>query len=602
MRYVTLFFMALLCASGVAAQPLHDHAIELPLRPAPAQYVLRARVLSAEGAIQCWMELNYTNVSAETLTSLIFDLPKADDLILDSILWMGAPLDSTRIDRAGRFLTLRIPLKPGESAPLLMSFRSRIDGLKRFAAGSSTVAYSNNWYPSILAQHNGTWSVGGQGISPMPEVGDYRVELVVDTPYQIVAPGQFANEVEHYGLIPERTDSIIYDLYANAASVTSEEACTGYFVASGCEQFNFALLRNPQAVRIIRDKQKLDLYSIEQLTQSVQTKFTEEATRIAEQVIEKLGPIPDGRFAAIIDRRQFDAEDYGRLARISTSSRDPNILLADLAVALIGQYFTSSLPGKDDLPWSEGAVIYTTASILHGIYGDEGYNMLADWIDWRLPPRAPRSFFSPPAFAWMESIRKPNRPWSADDSLFYEAIVVAPSAIQVTANSAGADKVDAAILKSSLATRYRHSPPGELADSIAEGVGNSGKVHFKEWIRRPRTFDWSVEKVDLKRQSEGYQLSFDIRAHALPSMAVEVAIVAGGDTLRHLLVPSDTSDGRLTFTQKVADRPESIVIDPRHLLPDRNRQNNFHSFQFARSRYNSNESVFPTFRRLIQGD
>ena len=216
MRYLTLFFMALLCASGVAAQPSHDHSLEVSLRPAAAQYVLRWRLLAAEGAIQTWMELNYTNVSVDTLPSLIFDLPKTDDLVFDSILWMGAPLDSTRIDRAGRFLTLRISLKPGESAPLLMSFRSRIEGLKRFAAGSSTVAYSNNWYPSILAQHNGTWAVGGQGISQMPEVGDYRVELVVDTPYQMVAPGQFANEVEHYGLIPERTDSIIYDLYANA--------------------------------------------------------------------------------------------------------------------------------------------------------------------------------------------------------------------------------------------------------------------------------------------------------------------------------------------------------------------------------------------------
>jgi hypothetical protein len=202
----------------------------------------------------------------------------------------------------------------------------------------------------------------------------------------------------------------------------------------------------------------------------------------------------------------------------------------------------------------------------------------------------------------MENIRRSNRPWSAGDSLLFERIVVAPSAIQVAASYAGTDKVEAAILKFSLATRYRHSLPGELASSLVGVTDRIGVKHFEEWSRRHGAFDWSVEKVDLKRENEGYRISFEVRADALPSLPVEIAIVAGGDTLRQWLVPSDGRDGRLMFTQEVTAYPKSIVVDPHHLLPDRNRQNNLHSFQFAPSRYNSNETLFPTFRRLIQGD
>jgi hypothetical protein len=260
------------------------------------------------------------------------------------------------------------------------------------------------------------------------------------------------------------------------------------------------------------------------------------------------------------------------------------------------------MPYSSDLPWSDGAVVYTAASVMHEIYGDEAYEILAEWIDWRLPPRNIRSFFGPPGFAWMENIRKPNRPWSPDDSSLYERIIVAPSAIQLAATFAGVDTVNKAITDLSLATRYRHGLAIEYIQALAEVTDSLVSRSLIQWQLRPRIFDWSLEDVDLKRNDSGFNLSFEVRTQSLATLPVEVAVIATGDTLRQVLFPESDAAGTLSFSKQVAVRPKTIIVDPRHVLPDRNRRNNIFSFDNALSRHSVKLTEYPTFRRLSQGE
>ena len=599
-RFATTFTL-LLFVLATRATAQHDHARELSVQPAAAQYLLQARPIPGEPAYQVWMELVYTSHFRDTVPSLLFSLPDKEDLTFDSILYLGAPLDGSRIMRQNNFLALEVTLAPRESAPLLFSFKLRVEQMRRLLQRGASHALVQQWHPVILARQGDNWAVGGDGMSPLPEIGDYRVEIMFDSSFQIIAPGQFVNEVEHLGLIPDRQDTVITELYPDLAA-SSKAFRSAHFVANGCERFDFALVRQPQASRIVYRRQKIDLYSAEWISDDVSNRFITKATEISRRVIDLLGPLPDGRLMAFLNREEFDLGRGGRMATISTSSRDPKIVLADLTVALTSQYFTSSLPDTGSLFLSYGASVFFAATVLHDLYGCDGYAMLSEWIDWRLPPRDPRSFFGPPAFAWMENIRKPNRPWSTGDSLLYQQIVVAPSALQILASTIEVLAVNNALIGISLSARHRHVSDSEIIGSLNQATNQIAGEQMRAWQWPDMSFDWSIKDAKLVKESDSFIVSGILEAECLFALPVEVAVVTGKDTLVQIVTSDASNGGSTRFSLKLGSRPLAITADPHHRLPDRNRQNNRHLFQFGQSRQEEQIAEFPTFRRLMRGD
>ena len=125
---------------------------------------------------------------------------------------------------------------------------------------------------------------------------------------------------------------------------------------------------------------------------------------------------------------------------------------------------------------------------------------------------------------------------------------------------------------------------------------------MRAWQWPDMSFDWSIKDAKLVKESDSFIVSGILEAECLFALPVEVAVVTGKDTLVQIVTSDASNGGSTRFSLKLGSRPLAITADPHHRLPDRNRQNNRHLFQFGQSRQEEQIAEFPTFRRLMRGD
>lgn len=592
----TLGLFCAIAAGSAAQQHDHDRNTTASALPAAAQYGFKIMVDAESGVVKATMDLAYTGEFAVGTQSLVFSLPQESGFHLDSILWRGTPVDSSRIVMQEGRLLLTIPITSGETVPLLFSFETRIDGLRHLldAPGSILV---DDWYPRLLT--------GGPADElDVPEIGDFHVDLRVTRPLSIAAPGTWVNEIEQIGSIPDRADTILTDLYARGVETHADTTRPSQYLfrMTGSERFSFAVLNEANLTRIMFDRHRLDLFSADRFDPELQHKFILEIERIARATVKVMGTIPDGRHAVLVGRQDPIGRDPDRLAFVSAASRNSREMLTSFAWELISQYFNRAEQQPGSLAWSEGGAIWLTASVLHDLYGDDGYRMVEDWLERQLPPRDIRQPMGSSPFAFMDNLRRPNRPLSSSDSTRFERLFVAPSALQLIAAGTSDEAVTSLLRRYSLASRHRHPTTSELVDLVATELGEKWRTRLAEFQGNRKSFDWSLEDVHFERSGSGFLVTVSVGAVALQDQPVEIAMIAGSDTVIAAHTPIFAGGKFAPFEQQISFLPSTIILDPGQRLPDRNRQNNIFQSNRVGLRYQKEGEEFPTFRRLVSGD
>ncbi len=590
-RFITLFGL-LLAPIALGQHAGHDHEPLAKFDQSPAQYAMTARVNATEGKVSVWTDLAYTNRLDLDLQSILLAVPDKDHFRLDSILLFGSPLDTSRIRIDKNSMTLTVPVKAGEMVPLQLSFVTQLPGLRELTKREGEILV-DDWYPRIVAP-----SSSGQGT--VPEVADFRLEIIVDAPLHIAAPGTWVNEVELIGSIPERVDSVYQDLLN--LPIEKAQLNRYFYRLTGEERLSFAVLRNPYMTRVQFDQQRFDLYGSEGRVSKERTEFLAETSRIAREVVKRLGALPDGRFVVLFGREGHFDDAPDRFGFISLASRDPERMLTEFTFELVSQYFNREGELSNELSWSEGAAVYLTAVTLHQIYQDVGYRMVNEWLEDRLPPRDIRQPLGKSPFAWMETMRRPNRPFSPEDSIRFQQLFVAPSALQILAAGTSDDAVVSLLRRYSLDVRHRHARPNEFVDLIFKELGERWVTRIDEFRHYRQTYDWRVRAASFDKTDDGFVVRVDIDATALADIPVELALINGNDTVFVLYSPSGDQNTPEPFLQEIPFRPTKIILDPLHKLPDNNRQNNVYISGRASLRYQSTQVEFPTFKRLTRGD
>jgi hypothetical protein len=266
------------------------------------------------------------------------------------------------------------------------------------------------------------------------------------------------------------------------------------------------------------------------------------------------------------------------------------------------QYFNRVHNRFESIPWSDGAAIWVAATVLHDLYGDDGYVMMENWLDQVLPERDIHSPLSTAPFGWMNTIRKPNRPWGQDDSLLFQQYFVTPSALQIVAAYTSTDSVMTALRRYSLENRNRHPEASELPKAVATEIGADWSSQLHSLVEEKGPFDWGLEQVKVSKSANSFLNTAAIVATSDLNLPIEVAIVTGTDTT--VVLQSLSKEKRIStlFAYETAVRPSSIALDPDGKLPDQNRQNNVFNTNATNLRLRSLQKQFPTYKRFIRGD
>jgi hypothetical protein len=152
------------------------------------------------------MELEYRNISKDTLSEIHFTLDKS--CRIDSILYYGSPLTEDALTYDSSILKVSLPQKlvSGETGFFLMSFETKLAPTSAASSGENLSVTYGNWCPRVCIYRDGQWYCDKNH----GEYADYNVYLEIDSSYSIAHPGELWNKKEHYGLLPTAADDTIY--------------------------------------------------------------------------------------------------------------------------------------------------------------------------------------------------------------------------------------------------------------------------------------------------------------------------------------------------------------------------------------------------------
>lgn len=231
--YALLVLLSLSVPSLTSAQ--HDHGDEANsvyerFQKPQVKYQLQAELLPREGLIRGWMDINWTNLSNDTIRSISLDFgfsPYDDSTTFDfhavtyagltranltgdrrSYCWLDSVLyQAARLDQPARMsgsslmeLPLPRPIYPGQSGPLAISFETRFKPIADSAATNSLWLPITQWFPHVALYANGRWrSTADLEGTDDHALASYAISLSVDSAFHIIGSGELMNEKEHFG-------------------------------------------------------------------------------------------------------------------------------------------------------------------------------------------------------------------------------------------------------------------------------------------------------------------------------------------------------------------------------------------------------------------
>lgn len=274
--FVLFAFLSLSVPSVIRAQ--HDHGDESNsvyerFQKPQVKYLLQAELLPQEGLIRGWMDINWTNLSSDTIRSICLDFGFSpyDDTTrfdfysvdyangiknrltdgrenycwLDSVLYQAARLDQPARMRGRSLLELPlpVPIYPGQAGPLSISFETRFKPIADSSASNSLWLPIPQWFPQVAHYVDGEWqSTADLEATDDRPMASFAISLSVDSSFHITGSGELMNEKEHFGTLPFPSgDTVNVDVTSFLFAFTPDIPYRPKF-AGGKKSYHFRLL------------------------------------------------------------------------------------------------------------------------------------------------------------------------------------------------------------------------------------------------------------------------------------------------------------------------------------------------------------------------
>jgi aminopeptidase N len=141
----------------------------------------------------------------------------------------------------------------------------------------------------------------------------------------------------------------------------------------------------------------------------------------------------------------------------------------------------------------------------------------------------------------------------------------------------GHDRFDYAFKKYTERWAYKHPSPDDFFRTMNNEAGEDLSWFWKEWFVNNWQLDIAVSDVSNKTGEDGSNTA-SIVINNLQKMAmpctVELDLKDGSKQLIQLPVETWLQSSRFTLRVKTIQVVQSVIIDPKHELPDSNRDNN----------------------------
>lgn len=567
-------------------------------------YTIRAVVIPELLLVRGQIELEYRNFSNDTLSEIYFRLdrkttPPSDYLRIDSILYRGAPLTKSEITIDNNIMKVSLPknLAPKASGFFLIAFESKvalqnIDSSRKGHDESHYMAFSN-WYPRVCIYRDGQW-YDEQHLpcnERVSEYAHYNIALKIDSSYSIAHPGKLLNEKEHYGLLPKSNDIVYVDVAKHHTLTIGgvryrPEFLSGlkryYMRARNVTDFPFVVGRE-----YIRDRMYLNNLTIEvcypENVRGVWAGFVaRSSSNLVRQYEKWLGRFPYNNLTIVAGEVPRGNHSSHQFILLPANINDSSLLYTALAVELAKGWFSPVLPGSNGA-WrllDEGLAYYLAVKALYDRFGVAGYEMI----------REHRMYVTNPVGGKEQAQHPTTR-------VFHEI----PSQIHALRFAVGDKILLNAFQEYIRRFRYEFPGAGDFFDVVQEVRSRSPEVSFSTWTSENNVFDFGVSNTKTKHTESGYEVSYEVKNLGSTVMPVEIGYVISAtdtvyDTLQYdqLPAPNATCSAYTTIHR----RPQAVILDPNHYLPDINRSNNYSFTLPVRFRYHPPKTLFPPLDNL----
>ncbi len=581
----------LLTAPGVLSRPQAERRQDVLLPIPHIIYTIRAKVVPESTLVRGQMEVEYENVSDDTLAQIWFNLNPRGSFHLDSILYYGAPLPDSMVLIDDSLMRVILPQKlaPGKSGFFLLAFETGLPP----SAGSiddEPILFAD-WHPSVCPYRDGRRLTGGQsGLgADIREYTLYNVVLRIDSAWSIVHPGELINEKEHYGLLPRlHDDTILVDIVGRYSYGPDNTRYNAEF-PSGIKQYLVRVRTSTDLVfaahpDFVRDRTIAGKVAIEvcypRKLQTTWAAFVARSTvALVRQYEQVLGEYPHRRLTIVAAHARQHGSSARQLVILPAAIRDTGLLYTALAVELANCWFPPLFPENNGTGrWlNHGLACYLAATIMYHARGSAGWQTMRELRQWTA-----------------DNIDSGESAQRYISSVFLKI----PAALHALRFAVGDDALFAVIREYVLSFRHRMTYPSDFSQLLSQRIGSSSATLFDDIIVAGDSIDFGVSDLKTSAVAGGYDVSYKVTGNGPVALPIEVGyVISAADTIYDTLVSSRFPDGTVSSIvhRRIALRPKAVVLDPNHYLPDCNRSNNYRFVLPIRFRYSPPRTLFPAY-------
>jgi len=596
--------LAMLLTGALSAAPNHDHAALYGAGPPnipPVSYIIRVSVQPESLLVRGSMDIEYRNTSFDTLHEVYFALPLNDTSLvrdtlgtpfcrLDSLLYRGAPLQGDDLASNGIILTARIPggIAPMETGAFMLSFESGFS--KDFLFDKGDGLDLSRWYPEICARVANVWYLPDRLYpdSSLREFADYSLELIVDSSWSLLFPGELINDKQHFGLLPAPDDTTVQeDLLENFSQIPGgkqyvpvfEDGAKSYYVTARNETgFPLLLHRALAYDRAVVDSIDIMVAYGKRQRKRWHGSMAADAAQLVRICTDSLGPLDRRHLTIAPVPLHSAAGPKTSLLMLPNNPRSRSLLHQMLAVRTAQLWLPRSVPDIDSTSWvlDEGLACFVAMSLGAADDSENVYLGLDNYRRWREK-----------LVGWKNPATR-------------TVVHTVPGWLRICSALTSDSIVWGGLREYSEEFRYVHPPADTLLGLLRARAAPIDLPTIDEAAWMLDSLDMVVSRAAFDRTDQGYSVSCELLQNGPFDLPIEIGFVdVHDDTLYSAaMLRAHPGEGEVTTVDFLSSRPlVAVVLDPHHRLPDFNRTNNYRFARPSRFRYQWPPDLFPAYER-----
>ncbi|MBC8278632.1 MAG: M1 family metallopeptidase [FCB group bacterium] len=136
----------------------------------------------------------------------------------------------------------------------------------------------------------------------------------------------------------------------------------------------------------------------------------------------------------------------------------------------------------------------------------------------------------------------------------------------------GGEKFDAMMKEYYETWKFKHPMPEDFQALAEKYAGEDLSWYFDDFLGSDKSLDYKLDKVKVKKDSDGYTLDYDVRHEGELRIPYYVEIYQGDKVLKSYWHHPENKEEHFNFI--LADKPDKVLIDPHVNTLDANSHNN----------------------------